>query len=607
MKPTRKSLALAFLFLLPVVTTLKADEAILQRLDSSQPRLMVEAGTWESIRAKAERDPLLGQLVDQLLSEADRLMEQPLLERRKEGHRLLFVSREALGRISTWAMARHLTGDLRYARRAEAELLQVIQFKDWNPGHFLDLGEMTAAVALGYDWLYHDLLPESRLKIQNGLFELGLRPGLRAVDNHAWWLRADMNWNQVCLGGLTLGALAIADAYPEAAESMLQAARSSIKNGLSAYAPDGVYPEGPGYWAYGTVYQCMMIEGVRSALGTSWEMEQAPGFLQSAEAQLHLAGPTGRFFNFSDGREGPSLQRAMLWFARELGQPELAMRQKRLLQSGLEKTPPVWLGILPILWWPDADTSQSTIERPLAWHGRGKNPVAVFRSCWEDPEAFYLACKGGKADLNHGQMDAGSFVMEAKGVRWALDLGMQRYQSLERSGISLWDFRQEGERWDIFRLNNRSHNTLTINDALHRIGGRARFTDFDASGAGIDLSEVFAGQAEAVHRRFEIGEESFSVTDHLEGLEPGARVRWAMATRAQIAINGREAILTEAGEQIKIRLGSNTNGIFHFIPADPPEDGFNAPNPGVYLLLVDAGAPASGELTIELRFDFKSI
>ena len=51
-------------------------------------------------------------------------------------------------------------------------------------------------------------------------------------------------------------------------------------------------------------------------------------------------------------------------------------------------------------------------------------------------------------------MDAGSFIYERKGIRWAIDLGMQNYLSLESRGINLWDQSQEGQRWGVFRLGN---------------------------------------------------------------------------------------------------------------------------------------------------------
>lgn len=602
MRPFLSTVYLAF-FLSLTIPASAQDQDSLASLKPDHPRVLVEPGQWAAIQAQANKDPLLARMLEQLIADADRLMELPPLERKKQGRRLLTVSRQALSRISIWSMARHLTGDTRYAERAEQEMRQLVQFKDWNPSHFLDVGEMTAAVGIGYDWLYHDLGEEARKVIREGLIRHGIQVGVDHIRKGAWWATTDINWNQVCLGGLTVGALAVADEAPELAGELLEAARSGIANGLTAYAPDGVYPEGPGYWSYGTVYQCMMIDAVRSALGTSWEMDKAPGFMESAQAQLHQAGPTGRFFNFSDGREGPSLQPAMFWFARELKKPRLLYQQWERLEERIGKSSVGWSDILLTLWWPIESMDEGPSSLPLAWFGDGHNPIAVFRSSWSDPDAVYLACKAGKGSLSHAHLDAGSFVLEANGVRWASDLGMQSYYDLESKGIHLWDDSQDGSRWSVFRLNNRSHNTLTINDQLHRVDGLAEFTHFDNSSAEIDLSEVFRGQAEKVWRRFELSNRKVTITDHLQGLKPGAKVRWTMATRAKVRIDGKQATLKSKGETLKVRMDPSSDGQLRVIPADPPDDGFNAPNPGTYLLIVDAVAPASGAVNIELHFD----
>lgn len=594
------------LFILLLTSALAQASDLLETLKPSHPRLLIEANHWSVIKAQAETDPLLAQYIGQLLVEADHLLEQPPLERRKQGRRLLSVSREAFRRITIWSMARHLGDDLRYANRAEKEMLQLVQFSDWNPSHFLDVAEMTAALAIGYDWLYDDLDADARAAIREGIVEHGLEAGLKTIRQGAWWATYRNNWNQVCFGGLTLGALAVADKSPKIAREMLREARSGIAYGLSVYAPDGVYPEGPGYWGYGTLYQCLMIDALRSALGTSWDLEQAPGFLRSARTQVQLAGPTGRFFNFSDGGAGPSLQSAIFWFANELNKPELLRSQRIILEERLalqqDSQRGSGLSILPALWWPEGSAKEAASPSlPLAWKGEGRHPVAVFRSSWSDPDALYLACKGGEVDHSHAHLDAGSFVLEANGVRWAVDLGAQSYYSLESKGIELWGMDQDAQRWEVFRLNNRSHNTLTINDELHRVDGMAEFIQFDADQAKLDLSPVFRGQAENVTRHFEVCGREVTVTDRLQGLEPGTKVRWTMATRADVAIEGAQATLRQDGESLTVTMQQPSDGQVRVIPADPPADGFNAPNPGTTLLVVDAVAPASGDLRIKMH------
>lgn len=599
---------LALLFLLPISAVAQEVDP-LETLKPTHPRVLIRDNLWVALKAQAETDPLLAQYIRQLLVEADQLLDEPTLERRKQGRRLLAVSREAFRRISIWSMARHLADDPLYAKRAEEEMLQLIKFRDWNPSHFLDVAEMTAALAIGYDWLYVDLDADSRERIREGIVQHGLKPGLKAIRSNTWWASYENNWNQVCFGGLTLGALAVAEESPGIARELLREARSGILYGLSVYAPDGVYPEGPGYWSYGTAYQCMMIDALRSALGTSWDLEKTSGFLQSVRTQVHLTGPSGRFFNFSDGRAGPSLHSPMFWFADELNQPELLHSQRTILAEQLDRwqdaPQPKGIGILPILWWPEDMIQNAPPSLALAWKGEGRQPVAVFRSSWSNPDALYLACKGGQADHGHAHLDAGSFVLEANGVRWAIDLGSQGYHGLESKGIELWTMGQNARRWDVFRLNNRSHNTLTIDDALHRVDGMAEFTYFDATSAELDLSPVFGEQAEKVTRRFEVSGREVTVQDRLEGLAAGSKVRWTMATRATVEIDGPQATLRQDGESLSVTMRQPSAGNLRVIPADPPDDDFNAANPGTYLLIVEAVAPTSGALSIEMHFGLR--
>lgn len=57
-----------------------------------------------------------------------------------------------------------MTGEKEYLRRAEKEMLAAASFIDWNPSHFLDVSEMSMGLAIGYDWLFNELLPDSRKK-----------------------------------------------------------------------------------------------------------------------------------------------------------------------------------------------------------------------------------------------------------------------------------------------------------------------------------------------------------------------------------------------------------------------------------------------------------
>ena len=110
--------------------------------------------------------------------------------------------------------------------RAEQEMVSVCSFGDWNPSHFLDVGEMTMAVAIGYDWLFDKLSPETRRVVRESILQKGFAPSNDKQYN--WFLKAENNWNQVCNTGLVYGALALLDSDSKEAAAVIERAMSSV-------------------------------------------------------------------------------------------------------------------------------------------------------------------------------------------------------------------------------------------------------------------------------------------------------------------------------------------------------------------------------------------
>ena len=521
---------------------------------------------------------------------------------------MLAVSREALRRIGLWTFSYRVTGDKAFAERAEKEMLNLAAFKDWNPSHFLDTAEMTAALAVGYDWLFDALSVSNRVTIREAIVAKGIDPALDPKARWNSWQRTENNWNQVCFGGLVLGALAIAEDEPARARELLERARTNNLTGLKPYAPDGIYPEGPGYWGYGTTYQVLLLSALESALGTDWNLTASRGFLSSAAALVQQTGPTGRPFNFADGGDGVAFRAALFWFAQKLNRPDVVYFQHRLLQQRLadkgRELPEEFM--LPLLakWTASLPKNISPPALPLSWHGDGPNPIGVFRSSWTDSNALFLAFKGGSARVNHGHMDAGSFVLEADGVRWACDLGAQDYYSIESKGWELFKRTQDSDRWRVYRLNNFSHSTLTLDGQLHSMAGDARITSFTTNSAEVNLSAIFAGQARTVTRQFTIGpERSVLIRDQLTGVKTGTPVRWQMVTRAAVHSDGKYAELRQDGQILKATILSPKDAKFEVADAQPPDDGVNVKNPNTRILFVNTSAPAAGDLTLTIQLE----
>ena len=581
---------------------------ILTGLRPEHPRLLITSSDLVGLRAAAETNAETAALLTRTEAAARLALTKPLLTYDKKGKRLLAVSREALRRIGLWSFAYRLRGEKVFAERAEQEMLNLASFKDWNPTHFLDTAEMTAALAVGYDWLFDAVAVSNRVAIRDAILAKGIDPALDPKARWNGWQRTENNWNQVCFGGLTLGALAIAEDEPVRAREILARARTNNLFGLKPYAPDGVYPEGPGYWSYGTTYQVLLLSALESALGIDWGLSASPGFLPSAAAIVEQTGPTGRPFNFADGGEGVAFRAALFWFAQKLNRPDLVYFQHQLLQQRLadkgRELPEEYL--LPLLakWTATLPKTISPPALPLVWQGDGPNPIGVFRSSWTDSNGLFLAFKGGSARVNHGHMDAGSFVLECDGVRWACDLGAQDYYSIESKGWDLFKRTQDSDRWKVYRLNNSSHNTLTLDGQLHNMAGDARITSFKTNSAEVDLSAIFTGQAKRVRRQFTVGpDRSVLILDELTDTKAGLPVRWQMVTRALVQLDGAQAELRQDGRVLRASILQPTGATFAVADAQPPDDGVNAKNPNTRILLVNTTVPASGKLVLTVQLE----
>ncbi|MDR2147865.1 MAG: heparinase II/III-family protein, partial [Tannerella sp.] len=340
-----------------------------------------------------------------------------------------------------------MTYENKYLQKATSELLAISRFSDWNPSHFLDVAEMTMAASIGYDWLYNQLSDNERNVIKDAILRKGLDPSLENQYNS--WLQAVNNWNQVCNAGMTYGALAIYEEMPGLAKTVIDRAVETIRLSMEGYAPAGAYPEGYGYWDYGTSFNIMFISALDKALGSDMNLSALPGFLPTAGYYENMTSPTNLCFNYADCGLGGALTPAMFWFALKQNDLSLLWQERAyLLEEGKKYTDNRLLPAF-LIWGSGIRIQDIRPPKTLQWVGNGITPVALMRTSWTDPKAVFVGFKGGSASRNHAHMDAGSFVMEADGVRWASDLGMQDYNSLETKGLNIWNMAQNSERWQV--------------------------------------------------------------------------------------------------------------------------------------------------------------
>ncbi len=506
------------------------------------------------------------------------------MKRKQTGRRILGVSRTVLKRVVHLSYSYRTTGKKKYMHRAEEEMLAAAAFKDWNPSHFLDVAEMTAALAIGYDWLYDDLSPKTKTTIRKAILKKGIEPS----QKHNKWAYVHHNWNQVCNGGLVLGALAIYEKHPRLARKIVDRARVSIQLALKEYEPDGAYPEGAGYWSYGTTYHVILIHAIRTALPKVKAFQPTDAFLNSAVYKLHVNGPGG-FFNYADNHEHNRINPVLYWFAVKLNDFSVLWPQKEPLNKAIkhEISPKNMargqngrFNPFLIIWASELDDFYFEKPEKLSWTGNGKAPVGLHRTSWNE-EAIFVGIKAGTPSSNHGHMDIGSFVMDANGVRWAIDLGGHGYHKLEKQGLHLWNKKQDGDRWRIKRYTNHFHNTLTVNGQLQRVEGFAPIKKHNKSTTKIDMTEVYKGQLSKAERTITLVDEKYlKIVDEIKNISQESTVRWSMVTHNNIKIkDNNTAVITKGQRHLLFKVISPENINIQTWTTNP-ENSFEDKNPG---------------------------
>ena len=562
------------------------------------PRLLATNADFERIRVAVTHPGPLHDAYQLLVETAEREYAEPPLPREVIGRRLLATSRNTLRRITNFALVYRLTGDKKWSARAEQEMLSVAAFSDWNPSHFLDTAEAATGVALGYDWLYDTLSPETRRTLREALITHALTPGDN--DTLAWRRSAvPNNWLQVCEAGLTLAALSVAEESPDLAWRTIDRAQRNVPKIFQTYEPDGAYVEGTMYWDYGTTYHVILIEALHSATRSAGPLAENQAFLRSARVMNLLTGPTGRFFNYGDSREQRTFSPAMYWFARETRQPSLVATEHTRMRDELRNAPgasdngpfPSRFLALALLWMPDGPAA-APATLPASWATQGANPLAVFRS-GEGYDSLFAAIKGGKPRLSHGHMDAGSFLLDLGGVRWTTDLGVPNYNNIEQAGIQLFG----KDRWKVYALNASSHSIPLIDDVPPDDQTTAVLSNFsdaaisdistEAQTATIDLTALYAKQASSLHRTLHVASpDSIVIRDTLAGAKPGSRYRFSWMTRAAVTTDATGATLRLKNKVLRIDFTADAPLEIVNEDASNPPAAYDAKQPGLRRLSV---------------------
>ena len=214
----------------------------------NHPRLLFTGAETSEVKELIKNEPLAGELALYLKAEADSIAEAPQLpyEMDKYGN-MLWTSRAYVYRLGTLSLAYRIYGEDKYLKAANDAILWVCNFPDWDPKHYLDTAEMTTAVAIAYDWLFAELPQATKQLVKANIYKNAIHRVLREYEKGGpgSWAKRETNWNVVCNTGMVLGALAVAEDYPQETGIILENAARYMPNCLKLLLPTVYVTKGP--------------------------------------------------------------------------------------------------------------------------------------------------------------------------------------------------------------------------------------------------------------------------------------------------------------------------------------------------------------------------
>jgi hypothetical protein len=402
-----------------------------------------------------------------------------------------------------------------------------------------------------------------------------------------------------------IAALTIMEDYPDICSRILSIAIESVPKGLAETSPDGCYPEGPGYWAYGTEYACYFLSSLDTAMGNDYGLSKVDGFKEAGSYPMSVMGYGGGTFNYGDGGPGLIKGAHLYWMAKKFNAPLYSWYERNMIPDG---------GPLDLIWYdPEYYSDPITDGSPLDKIFRGPESLVTFRNSWIDKRGIFAGLKAGDNQSSHGDLDIGTFVFDALGKRWAEELGADSY-----TNPGFWDFGTTAGRWTYYRKRAEGHNTLVINPGPgpdQNVYAVDKFDSFVSGESGAfavaDLSGAYKSGAANVKRGMMIfdGRAKLMLQDEIK-LKSLSEVYWFMHTSAAVNISddGRSVMLENTGERVRMDILSPAEAVFEAGPAsalatspNPPE---NSPNPGLSRLNIHLLNVKSTTVTVVFTPEF---
>ncbi|MBX3178369.1 MAG: heparinase II/III family protein [Candidatus Hydrogenedentes bacterium] len=366
---------------------------------------------------------------------------------------------QAASRILNTALVGLVLEDRRYVDATLNQIMALFdeaQWPEWsdqahlNKGMHADLrhGQLVLPVALAYDWLYHQLTPEERKAILDGLDEYAITPYKKGLEAGEHWSRRHSNWMTVVLGGFGVAGMALGLDHPDSA-MLVANSLPMMETYLDALGPEGEFNESVQY--AGSMFS---VVGYFMAMRYASGGEDQPFDRHSLDKfytwYMHFTFPPGRVAGFGDpapdmppvvtpvaavaaATRNPVFQ----WFYEQYHTQMLESHRRRAMEllyydATLEPKSPA--GVLPL---------------GRAYHYQGH--LVSSRSSWDPDSCVSVVYGKSGREAHHGHADWGQVCIDGYGERLIVDLGSppgypkdstERYYNYQQFGHNVFVFGQ---------------------------------------------------------------------------------------------------------------------------------------------------------------------
>lgn len=594
----------------------------------TRPRLIHGTPGWTYLKGQVSSDAVAAKMLANLKAGGEKLLEAPELTRIfGEQRGTVTPGSKAMFRMATLGALHFADGDPRWKERGVRELIAITDpatFQNWYVDEPAVTTDFLIAASLGYDFFRDGLNEKQATDARTYMVEKGVgalvaflkgEPAPESARGKAAGATSDAkpkaapkaaaktesveepdSEHMAAASALILSAICLADEDPTAAKQAVEAAGKVFGKGMLRFAPAGIWPEGMEAGEHVLDYAIMVMQTLKSNSGSDLGFSLLEGLPQAGLARVHLVGPSNLLFNYGDA-QGSALTRP--WVSTWLAGVHGNMGSKALTAGAAPGPDSALLSLAGQFMYFNPHAAGDGVADSLDYAFQG-GQVAALRSGW-DKDAYYVAVKGGDNSIPTAQLDLGSFVLDAGGKRWGIELGAE--------GDRAPGFKPAADRtkrYELYVEGTAGQNTLQLG-GNQELDAKAAVTIGQSTPAlgvaAVDLSKAYSKAVKDATRGAMVvrGAKPYVVLQDDLGVKNTTPVTWVMHTRANVTTEGNKATLVDKDKTLHAVILSPAGATFAAEDAPEPKSEQMKKLTGIKVLKINLGA-VKGAQTISVAF-----